>query len=235
MGEDIAPAQARQHFRAPGRRLVDMRHQRQAGLVGGLQRKIDRRYAAAAAGMLAGTDLDADDDVGVLTHRRDHLARFAQPEIAALADRHLLREAEDAGKGNVDIGQDAHLRTLHDVAAEAKEIAGACAARIDEGGGAALGGKPVGIDAERGAAPIDVAVQVDQAWRDDAPRCIDDLIGAVRRDVGGERRDTAIGDGDIAWRVEPGCRIDQPSALQQEVELHWENLHFFRAFCQTGR
>jgi hypothetical protein len=51
--------------------------------------------------------------------------------------------------------------------AEAGEIAGAGAAGIDGGGDARGAAKFLGVDAERGAAPIDVGVQVDQPRRDD--------------------------------------------------------------------
>src|SRR5207237_3591 len=112
--------------------------------------------------------LDADDDIPVFAGRGDHLARLAQPEVAAFAHRDRLREAEDAGERDVHIGQDAHFRALHDVAAKTEEIAGAGTARIDEGGGPALGGEPVRIDAERSAAPVDMTVQVDEPGRDDA-------------------------------------------------------------------
>ncbi len=95
------------------------------------------------------------------------------------------------------------------MAAKAEEIAGAGTAGVDEGGGAALGGEAVGIDAERGAAPIDVAVQIDEAGRDDAARGIDDLRCPVGRNVGVDRGDAAIGDGDIALRIEVGGRIDE--------------------------
>ena len=169
--------------------------------------------------MLAGAYFHADDYLGVLACGSDHLARLTEPEIAALADRHRLREAENAGEGNVDIGEDADLRALDNVAAKTEEVAGAGTAGIDEGGGAALGGEAVCIDAKRSAAPVDVAVQVDEAGRDDAAGGVDDTRGALGRDVGVDRRDPAIGDGEIARRVEAGCRIDEPAALYQEIEF----------------
>ena len=94
----------------------------------------------------------------------------------------------------------------------------------------------VGVDAERGAAPIDMAVQVDEAGRDDAARGIDDLRGAIGRDVGVDRGDAAIGDGDIALRIEAGGRIDEAAALYQEIKLHWRSLQVTQwQSSQTGR
>src|SRR5438132_309567 len=191
-GRCVAAPQPWQHFRSAGRRLVDMRHQRQADLVGGFEREVDRGDAAGAASVAARANLDADDDIGVLAHCRHGFARLAEPQVAAFADRHRLGEAEDAGKGDVDASEDADFRALDDMASKAQEIAGAGAAGVDEGGGAALGGEPVGIDAERGAAPVDMAVQVDEAGGDDAIPCVDDLPGGLGIDCRVDRGDAAI-------------------------------------------
>ena len=54
--------------------------------------------------------------------------------------------------------------------AEAGEIARPGAAGIDAGRDRARAGEIVGVDAERGAAPIDMGVEVDEAGRDDPVR-----------------------------------------------------------------
>ena len=69
----------------------------------------------------------------------------------------------DAGVRDVQIGEDAHLARLDHVLAEAREIARAGAAGVDRRGDAGGAAELLGVDAERGAAPIDMGVQVDQA------------------------------------------------------------------------
>ena len=91
----------------------------------------------ALAGVLADPHLDADDDVAVGVGDLDRLARRHQPEIAAFADHDPPRKGEDAGEGDVQIGEDARLAPLDHMLAEAEEIAGPGAAGVDHGRDAA--------------------------------------------------------------------------------------------------
>ena len=68
----------------------------------------------------------------------------------------------------MQVGQDAGLAALDDVAAEALEIAGPGRADVEPGGRPAAAGELVGVDPERGPAPVDVGVEVDHARHDDA-------------------------------------------------------------------
>ena len=153
------------------------------------------------AGMPAHPHLDADDDVAVLVGDLDRLAHRQEPEIAAFADHDPPREGEDAGKGDVEIGEDARFAPLDHVLAEAEEVAGPGAAGIDRGGHAARPGEVVGIDAERGSAPIDVGMEVDEAGHHD-------LAGNVAHVVrGGISLRThachlAAGEGNVGDRVD---------------------------------
>ena len=167
VGQHVARAQHVQHLVPRRRRVVDVRHHRQAQLVGHLDRQRQRRQAGIAAGLGADARLDADDDVRVLARRRAAFVRVEQPHVGALADHHVLGEGEDAGKRDVDVGQDARPGRLDHVLAEAGEIACAGAAGVDEGRRAAAPRDRLGVDAQRGAAPVDVRVQVDQPRRDD--------------------------------------------------------------------
>src|SRR5690554_4714773 len=98
--------------------------------------------------------------------------------------------------------------------AETEKVARTGAARVNEGGGTAARCQLVGTDAKRRAAPIDVAVQVDQARRDEAVRGIDDLPGVLGRNLRLHRHHTAVGKGDVALAVDAGCGIDDASAPQ---------------------
>ncbi len=111
--------------------------------------------------------LDADDEgAGGLRHP-DRVDRVHQPHLFALADHDPMRETVDAGMGDVQIGQNANLARLDDVLAEAREIARAGAAGVDRRGDAGGAAELLGIDAERGSAPINVGVQIDQTGGDD--------------------------------------------------------------------
>ncbi len=82
------------------------------------------------------------------------------------------------------------------MAAEAGEIARAGAAGIDKGRRAAALRDNGGIDPERGPAPIDMGVQVDEAGHDNAAARIDDLRPAQRQ-IGPDSRDPAVAKPDI--------------------------------------
>ncbi len=95
--------------------------------------------------------------------------------------------------------------------AEAVEVAGPGAAGIDEGRDAARARDQLGLDAERGAAPVDMGVQVDQARRDDLAR---DVARVLARQVVADGGDLAAGEGDVGHPVERLRGIDHAAALQ---------------------
>ena len=78
---------------------------------GHLQRDVERHGARVARGAAADTHLDADDHVAVGVgdlHRAD---RVHQAQLLALADHDAVGEGVDAGVRDVQVGEDAHLRT----------------------------------------------------------------------------------------------------------------------------
>ena len=78
--------------------------------------------------------------------------------------------------------------------------------------------EPVRIDAERGSAPINMAVKIEQPGRDDRAFRVDDLERPVGRDFTVERNDPAILERHIADAVDTGRRIDEAPALHQKIE-----------------
>ena len=66
--------------------------------------------AVALAGVAPDPDLDADDQIAVALRHLEAFARIQQAHVAALADHDRLREGEDAGEGDVEVGQDADRR-----------------------------------------------------------------------------------------------------------------------------
>jgi hypothetical protein len=108
MGQHVTWAQARQHLLAGGRRVIEMRHDRQAGFLGDLDRHVERRDAVCAASHPADAHLHADDQVAVLVDHTHALGGIEQPDIHAFPHHDRLAEGKDAGEGDVQIGQDAH-------------------------------------------------------------------------------------------------------------------------------
>src|SRR5579883_749832 len=97
------------------------------------------------------------------------------------------------------------------------EIAGPGAAGIDEGGGAAAPGQRRRVDAERGPAPIDMGVEVDEAWSDDVASRIPHDCARGRPKIGSDADNAAIGEGDIGDPVDPLARIDDAAAFEDEI------------------
>ena len=84
------------------------------------------------------------------------------------------------------------------------------AAGVGDGGDADAQREAVGIEAvvagvgsALAGAGEDVDVDVDEPGRDVEARGVDDLEGVGRIDVGGDGRDLAVRDGDVADRADP--------------------------------
>jgi hypothetical protein len=103
------------------------------------------------------------------------------------------------------------------VAAEAGEVAGAGAAGIDQSGGAAASRDGGGVDPDRGAAPIDMGVQVDQPGRDEQTA---DIAGVGRGfvDALADGDDLPAGESDVAAGVDSLRGIDEVAAAQDEIK-----------------
>ena len=168
VGEGVARRSSGQHLLVARRRPVDVAHHRQARLLGGLDREVQRQDAVGAAGVGADPHLDAADQVGILAGHAGADLGLEQAQVPRFADHHLAREAVDAGEADVQVGQDAGLAALDDVVAEALEIAGTGAADVQPGGRPGSGG-PAGRRRRPSEAPpqIDVGVEVDHARHDD--------------------------------------------------------------------
>ena len=98
--------------------------------------------------------------------------------------------------------------------AKAVEVAGTGAAGIDDGGDAAGAGQQFGCHAERGAAPVDVGVQVDEAGRD---QLAFDVLRLLAGKVVADRRHLAAREGDVGHLVDALRGIDQLAALENQV------------------
>ena len=125
-------------------------------------------------------------------------------------------QGEDAGEGQVEERQHTDFGGFDHVAAEAVDVAGPGRAGIDQRGAAGKLGIAVGIDAERGAAPIDMRVQVDQAGNDDFAGDVAGL--GCFAEVVAEGGDAAFGEADIEHRVDVLRRVEHPSALENQIK-----------------
>ena len=200
-----------------GRRVIEMRHDRKAGFLGDLDRHVERCDAVCSAGDPADAHFHAHDQIAVLVDDAHALGRIEQPDIHALPDHHRLAEGKDAGEGDIQIGQDADGRRLDHVAAKSGKVAGTGASGIDQGGGAAAPGDGGSIDADRGTAPIDVGMKVDQPGRNEKTA---DVAGVARRviDALADRDDFPFGKSNVASGVDPLRRIDEVTAAQNEIK-----------------
>ena len=151
---------------------------------------------------------------------RDGVDRVHQPDFFALADHDPMREAVDAGMRDMQIGQNADLARLDHVLAESQKITRTGAAGVDRRSDAGRAAKLLGIDAERGAAPIDVGVQIDQAGADDVTRHIPHLGCRIGLQFASDRCHLAGGEADILHGVELLRGINHPAAAQDQIERH---------------
>jgi hypothetical protein len=138
-----------------------------------------------------------------------------QAEISAFADHHRHRKRKDPGMRDIDDRQDAHRRRLDHMSAKAMEISRPRTAGIDKGGGAAGLGHRRGVDTERGAAPINMCVQVDEAGHDKLAGGIDDFRAGARQ-VAADLGDLAVREGDVGDLVAPVRRIDDAPAGEDQ-------------------
>ncbi|MGY4354189.1 hypothetical protein ACVW0J_000682 [Bradyrhizobium sp. i1.7.7] len=185
-----------------------------------LERDVERHDPRRARGVQPHAHLDADDEVAVGIGHLGRLDRVHQPQLLALADHDPVREAEDAGMRDVQIGEDADLARLDHMLAEAREIAGTGTAGIDRSGDAGEAAEFLGIDAERGAAPIDMGVQIDQPRRHDVTRDVAHIGARIGLEPGPDGGDLAAGKGDVRHGIELLGRVDHTAAAQDQVERH---------------
>src|SRR5262249_13095432 len=96
--------------------------------------------------------------------------------------------------------------------------------RVDRGGDAGHAAEVLRIDAERGAAPIDVGVQVDQPRRDDVLRDITDVGPGIAFQSWADALHLAAGKRPVGYRVELLRRVDDAAAAQNQVVAHSRSL-----------
>ena len=102
---------------------------------------------------------------------------------------------------------------------EAGEIAGPRAAGVDAGRDRAAAGEVLRVNAERRASPINVRVQIDEAWRDDEARYVA-LLGAIDFEALVNGCDLPAGEGDIRHAVEILRRVDNATVAKDEIQSH---------------
>ncbi len=77
-----------------------------------------------------------------------------------------------------------------------------------------------GVDAERGAAPIDVGVQIDKARGDDVTRHVAQVGSRIDPELVSDHDHLAGGEGDIRHGVKLLGGINHPTAAQDQIERH---------------
>jgi hypothetical protein len=102
------------------------------------------------------------------------------------------------------------------MAAKTVEIAGPGAAGIDKSCRSALPRHFGRIDAERGPAPIDVRVEIDQAGHDEKPAGIDDFGPAVR-EIRPDPGHFSDAESNIGRLVAAARRIDDAATSEDQL------------------
>src|SRR6202043_1083507 len=184
------------------------------------QRDFERHDPRGARGVAPYSYLDADDDVAVELRHADGVDRIHQPDLLTLADHDPMREAEDAGVRDMQIGENPDLARLDHVLAEAREITRAGAAGVDRRGDAGGAAELLGVDADRGTAPINVGVQIDKARGDDVTRHVTHVGSRIDLELVSDHDHLAGGEGDIRHGVELLGGVNHPTAAQDQIERH---------------
>jgi hypothetical protein len=103
---------------------------------------------------------------------------------------------------------------------KAREIARPGAAGVDRRGDAGGAAELLGVDADRGAAPIDMGVQIDQARGNDVTRHVAHVGSRIDLERVSDRDHLAGGEGDIRHGIEFLGGVDHPTAAQDQIERH---------------
>src|SRR6516162_2029058 len=101
-----------------------MRHNRKPALLRHFERHVEGRSSRSPAGVAPDPHLDASDQIAVGLDDAHAFAQVEQPQIGAFADHHAGTKGEDAGKGNVEEGDDAQRRRLDHMAAKTWKLPG---------------------------------------------------------------------------------------------------------------
>jgi hypothetical protein len=193
-----------------------MRHNRKPALLRHFERHVEWCSSRSPAGVAPDPHLDASDQIAVGIDDAHAFAQVEQPQIGAFADHHARAEGEDAGKGNVEEGDDAQRRWLDHMAAKTVEIAGPGAAGIDESRRSAPPRHFSRIDTERGPAPIDMRMEIDQPGYHEEPAHIDDF-GTVIREIVPDPGHFSVAKSDVGRLVATARRIDDAATSQDQI------------------
>ena len=90
VGQHVTGTQPRDDLLVGWRRLVDVHHHRQAGLVGDLFGDVQRHDSRCSARRPPNADLDADDEVAVGLDHVDAVPRGEQPNVVSLSHHDAL-------------------------------------------------------------------------------------------------------------------------------------------------
>ena len=84
-----------------------MRHDRKPALLRHFERHVEGCRSRSPAGVAPDPHFDARDQIAVGCNYADAFARIKESQISAFADSHSGADRENAGKGDVEIGNDA--------------------------------------------------------------------------------------------------------------------------------
>ena len=143
------------------------------------------------------------------------LQRVVEIDAALRDDVRIRREP---GLADVQERHDFGVAARHDVAREAAERRRARAAGVHDRRDPGVDAGEIGIDAGAVGALEDVRVEIDETGRDDLAGDVDRARSLGERDARRDARDLAILHRDVLDAIEPRGGVDDPSALEQQIE-----------------
>ncbi len=214
--DDVAGAEEREHVGVLGRRVVDVDEHRHPGGLRRPQSAAQRLEPVLADHLGLLPHLDPDDHVPVLARHPGGEVGIRVVEEAMLTDRQVAQP----DRRDVDEREHARLGPRDHVLAEPGEARRPGAPGVAERRHPAGGAHRVGVQPQVVGAEERVGVEVDQAGRDEGAADVDPLARRLGRDVDVHRRHAAGRERDVARAVDPGGRVDEPAALEQQVVAH---------------
>ena len=215
--DDVAGAQQREDRRQRRRRLPDVHHHGELRRHGDLERAADGIEIAGAGHRARQPRLDADDDARMGVDGPPGRRDVGIGEVEQLAD------GAEAGAAEVEQDADAVRRRLGEPH-QPVDVVGAARAGVDHRGDAR------GQAVRRRHLRTGMDVDVDEAGRHELAPRVEHVGGVARRQVASHGGDTALADAHIGHGVVAARRVDDPTALDQQVEAGGE-----RRWCRRAR
>jgi len=195
-------------------------HDALAHLVRDAARHLERGQRVGLFGLPGRQRLDAHfepQQLGEAVERVAGTIFLGEAEVLELA--HPGGKAQEPGGGQMEERANARVGARDHVLAEPRVGRPARAARIHRGGHAVRQADRVRVREHRLAAIEEVAVQIDEAGRDEPARDVH-LLRAPVLDPGRHRSDAPARERHVERGVRPAARVEHPATAEDQLEGH---------------